>query len=49
MDGHYVWHIKTLDDKGVWKGPGFYYRFEAAWNNYFESSSPRSFHIVDSS
>ncbi|KAI3319641.1 hypothetical protein HD806DRAFT_508638 [Xylariaceae sp. AK1471] len=45
VDGHYAWSIKPIDEKGVWKGPGFYYSFTAHWTNTWDS--PRSFHIAD--
>lgn len=45
VDGHYAWPIKPIDEKGVWKGPGFYYSFTAHWTNTWDS--PRSFHIAD--
>ncbi|KAI0453554.1 hypothetical protein F5B21DRAFT_280275 [Xylaria acuta] len=45
VDGNYAWTIEALDDKGVWKGSGFYYSFTAHWTNTWDS--PRAFHIED--
>ncbi|KAI0546117.1 hypothetical protein F4679DRAFT_575626 [Xylaria curta] len=50
VDGLYSWPIKPIDEKGEWKGPGFYYSFSTQWTDAdgdIVGESPRSFHIVD--